>query len=84
MGVKSTHYITRHVAIQVILNKIITCTDAQLEGMLEGIVDSPYHNFAIVDEERFEKNKTEYIDWKGEKFFSGSPYIETPNQLDLK
>lgn len=81
MGVKSTHYITRKVATQIILSKMMECSDTQLEDMVESVVDSPYHNFSIVDEEEFEQNKNQYIEWEGERFFSGLPYIETTDQL---
>lgn len=81
MGVKSTHLITRKVATQIIMQKIFECNDNQLADTLESIVDSPYHNFWIVDEEEFEKNKVQYSEWDGERYFSGSPYIENANQL---
>lgn len=81
MGVKSTHIITRKVATQIIMQKIFECSDSQLADTLESIVDSPFHNFSIVDEEDFEENKNRYEEWDGDRYFSGLPYIESANQL---
>lgn len=61
MGVKSTHLITRKVATQIIMQKIFECDDSQLAETLESIVDSPYYNFWIIDEEEFEKNKSNTV-----------------------
>lgn len=81
MSVKSTHIITRKVATQVIIQKIFECSDNQLADILESIVDSPFYNFRIVNEEDIEENKNTYLEWEGERYFSGSPYIENANQL---
>ncbi len=81
MGVKSTYIITRKVATQIIMQKIFECNDSQLADTLESIVDSPFHNFIIVDEEDFEENKNRYEEWDGDRYFSGLPYIESANQL---
>ena len=81
MSVKSTHYITREVAIQIIMKKIFECNDSQLADTLESIVDSPFHNFIIVDQEDFEENKNKYEEWDGDIYFSRLPYIESANQL---
>lgn len=81
MSVKSTHYITREVAIQIIMKKIFECNDSQLADTLESIVDSSFHNFIIVDQEDFEKNKNKYEEWDGDIYFSRLPYIESANQL---
>ena len=81
MSVKSTHYITKDVAIQIIIKKIFECNDSQLADTLESIVDSPFHNFIIVDQEDFEENKNRYEEWDGDIYFSRLPYIESANQL---
>lgn len=81
MGVKSTHLITRKVATQIIMQKIFECSDSQLAETLESIVDSPFHNFSIVDEQEFEKNRDGYSEWEGQKYFSGLPYIASANEL---
>ena len=81
MSVKSTYYITKDVAIQIIIKKIFECNDSQLADTLESIVDSPFHNFIIVDQEDFEENKNKYEEWDGDIYFSRLPYIESANQL---
>lgn len=81
MGVKSTHIITRKVATQIIMQKVFECNDYQLAETLESIVDSPYHNFRIVDEDEFEENKNDFMEWEGETYFRGRPYIESVNQF---
>jgi len=49
MGMKSTHYIKRKTAIEVILSKVYNCTDEQLENMLESFDESEYRNYWIVE-----------------------------------
>lgn len=48
MGIKSTHEITRETAMSILLSKIPTLTDTQLENMLEEFEESYFRNYTIV------------------------------------
>ena len=50
MGIKSTYDIGRETAIEVIINKIHSCTNDQLSNMLEEFEESYFRNYAIYDE----------------------------------
>lgn len=61
MGWKSTISITREEAMELLLSRIINCSDKELENALESLgfgdnVDLPYygHNFMIEEEECIE------------------------------
>lgn len=49
MGIKSTYYIKRDLAIYIILSKINSCSDDELEDILEAFKESEYRNYLIVD-----------------------------------
>jgi hypothetical protein len=50
MGVRSTYYIKRETAMQILLMKIPILTDEQLANMLEEFPESDYRNYSIVNE----------------------------------
>ncbi len=56
MGVKSTHLVTRDVAMQAILSKLYSMDDDRLANVLEEVVDSDFHNFHIVSREEITEN----------------------------
>lgn len=45
MSVKSTYYIDRETALAVILSKVLSCSDEQLEEILE--VMSSFRNYVV-------------------------------------
>lgn len=49
MGIKSTYYLNRETAINVILQKIDTCTNEQLSNMLEDFDESYFRNYTVFD-----------------------------------
>lgn len=50
MSIKSTHLITREVAMQIVMSKIFSVSDSQLEDMLESFEESYFRNYRIVHE----------------------------------
>ncbi len=50
MGVKSTHHIKKEVALNIILSKVHSCTDKELEDILECFKESTYRNYIISDD----------------------------------
>ena len=57
MSVKTTYLVTREFALAAILQKLEEAGDEQLSNILEETIHSAFHNFAIVSEEEFQKNK---------------------------
>lgn len=55
MSIKTTHYVTREFAVAAILTKLHTCTDEQLENILEEAIHNGFYNFLIVDKEALKK-----------------------------
>lgn len=49
MSIKTTHDITRSLAIEAILSKLHYCSDEHLERILEAVVGNGFYNFMIVD-----------------------------------
>lgn len=61
MGVKTTHIITRELAIEIILCRLTEASDEVIPNMLEDLPESEYRNYTIVtDEELEEDKKSEY------------------------
>lgn len=58
MSIKTTHYVTREFAIAAILTKLHTCTDEQLENILEEAIHNGFYNFIITTNEVL--NSSEY------------------------
>lgn len=56
MGIKSTYYITREIAKQILLSKIINMTDSELVDSLEACNESYFRNYQIVSKEKIEEN----------------------------
>lgn len=81
MGIKSTHLITRHQAMLAIQVKLTSLDDYRLAEVLETIVNDDFKNFHIVSEQELEENKNQYMEWDGETFFNGRPYIESYTEL---
>jgi len=50
MGVKTTYNITRELAIQVILAKVYSVGEKELQEILENLIDNPFQNYQIVNE----------------------------------
>lgn len=50
MGIKSTFDIDRQTAIAVIVSKVISCTNEQLENMLEEFEESYFRNYIVYDQ----------------------------------
>jgi ribosomal 50S subunit-associated protein YjgA (DUF615 family) len=59
MGVRSTHIITREVAVQILLSKILSADDKAIANMLEEFPESDFRNYQIVSKEDLENNDTE-------------------------
>jgi hypothetical protein len=49
MGIKSTYDIDRSTAISIILSKVHSCTNEQLEAMLECFEESYFRNYNVYD-----------------------------------
>ncbi len=50
MGIKSTFYIDRQTAINVILEKIDNCSNEQISNMLEEFDESYFRNYIVHDQ----------------------------------
>lgn len=50
MSIKSTYAIKRDLAKKIILSKIHTCTDTELERILEAFEESYLRNYIITDD----------------------------------
>lgn len=49
MGIKSTHYLTRETANQILMSKVYSMSDREMEYVLEGLKESEYRNYRIGD-----------------------------------
>ena len=50
MGAKSKHDISRALAIEIIKERVGTCTNAQIANMLEEFDESAYISYEVYDE----------------------------------
>ena len=57
MGIKSTDIITRERAIEIVMSRLLTATDKQLESMAEIAYDSDFTNFLIMSAEAQQRQK---------------------------
>lgn len=57
MGVKTTHIITRELAIRIISSRLVEAGDNAVANMLEQLPESEYRNYTIVTDEELEADK---------------------------
>jgi len=67
MSIATTHYVTREVALEFIIQKLgVDVSNEQLGDMLDNLVHNGFYNFQVVSQSEFDANKNrEY----------GTPYI---------
>lgn len=58
MGIKTTHIITRQVALEIISSKLQEAADDVISDILESFPESHFRNYDIVSEEEFLLNET--------------------------
>ena len=61
MSIKTTHLITREVAIQAILHKVMVASDSTLANMLEEFEESYFRNYRITDQNEIDEN--DKLEW---------------------
>ena len=82
MSVKTTYLVIREFALAAILQKLEEAGDEQLSNILEETIHSAFHNFAIVSEEEFQKNKNAPLINAGSySYYDNSPYLEDLDNL---
>lgn len=50
MSIKSTYDIDKQTAITIIISKVMSCTNEQLENMLEQFEESYFRNYIVHDQ----------------------------------
>ena len=59
MSIKTTHLITREVAIQVMMSNLMKVGDRELEDMLESFPESHFRNYTICTQQEIEDDDKE-------------------------
>lgn len=57
MSIQSTHVVTREFALTAIQYKLQSCTDEQIENILQEVIHNGFYNFNIVSETELEEVK---------------------------